>query len=379
MTSVAIIGAGPTGISALSVLSQSGLEITLIDPSPTWGTLSPFGDPLGPRCMSFNSSLLSTTRLLHSLEDTISSFKKIDDGLLSSNRLSRTKERPQGWNRGTGQWEHYRYTPENVGEILKGIGGVYMEETECFFNTKVVGIEINDEINDSRKSWKLTLKEVSDDSTYVCTFSHVISCIPAPNLTDLLTPLSSLILPHAFEVISKCSKEYITVYSTLLSIPKESEIFQPLLDKFKDKYCKTQGSSEGRLNSDIVEEIYIEEGDIYLLAVDSLTSSYINIIIHSKSDDSQFCQFFSKYLKTELTENFEIKSKQTFKQSPINEHPIQPLKPLKESACIALSEQPILLASGDWAIGRGCISDALSSGQKGGEMLLKLIDNNDEK
>ena len=34
-------------------------------------------------------------------------FRHTDDGLLSAGLLSRTRERPQGWNRGTGQWEHY--------------------------------------------------------------------------------------------------------------------------------------------------------------------------------------------------------------------------------------------------------------------------------
>ena len=52
---------------------------------------------------------------------------------------------------------------------------------------------------------------------------------------------------------------------------------------------------------------------------------------------------------------------------------LAPLSPLRERGCIVISERPLLVLCGDWAVGSGTMSGALISAQKTAQYVLSTI------
>ncbi|GMH69239.1 hypothetical protein TrST_g1106 [Triparma strigata] len=404
--SCAVIGGGPTGFSTLPLLTKRSLRVTLIESSSSLGSGTPFsGSPaLGARAMSFDSSHLPTSRLLHSLSSEVDGFSALDDGLLSAGLLSRTVERPQGWNRATGQWEHYTCDSRSIGTVLRGMGGLYFGDDdgdgdgtmddegsrspELLMGTKLVGME---RVGDC---WRLALlkEEGEEAGPFFRTFDSVILCVPAPSLTSLLDPISTLLLPHTLEVIKRCASKYVTRHSGLVSIPSSSPIHDALISKLKAPYCSSQGTHSGR-NEDGVDGVVHEldltnvSKSIKLISVVAANEQGLTIVLHSAPDvvldRDVISSFFDSFLKPQhptSPSNFTLQSSSTFTQYPANpSHPITPLSPLREHGCIPLSISPPLIAAGDWTRGTGVTQAAIESGGRAAETAIKIIDGEEIK
>ena len=70
---------------------------------------------LGAQALSFNGQNREAARALAALLGDGVDLRHVDDGLLSFGALSRTAERPQGWNPTSGQWEHFSVPPRAGG------------------------------------------------------------------------------------------------------------------------------------------------------------------------------------------------------------------------------------------------------------------------
>ena len=201
---VLVVGAGLTGAVTSAVLSEAGRKILLIDSKPI-GAGTPFSTeeksdvPLGSVICSFNISEACVQRrlglILRGLEGT--ELEHVDDGLLSKGRLSRTCERPQGWNRVTGQWEHYLFRADKF-DFAVVVRSVLRD---CDRTTVLTGYEVS-----SLEAVVPPAESLSERSTFVwrvglqgCTPNHspviyyetsaLILCLPAPAVKRLLFTL----------------------------------------------------------------------------------------------------------------------------------------------------------------------------------------------
>ena len=118
---ILIIGGGLSGLAASVELSlyknNKILNILLLEKSNELGYNSQFNTD-GAQVISLNvsESIIQSyvNKLVGMNYPDPTCLIHTDDGLLSAGRLSRTDERPQGWNRVTGQWEHYTLTNGDI-------------------------------------------------------------------------------------------------------------------------------------------------------------------------------------------------------------------------------------------------------------------------
>ena len=123
---VLIVGGGPAGCAAARQVRRlrPRAAIHVWEASETLGGgggLRAAAAPddrwfeLGAQALSFNGQNREAARALAALLGDGVDLRHVDDGLLSFGALSRTAERPQGWNPTSGQWEHFSVLPRAGG------------------------------------------------------------------------------------------------------------------------------------------------------------------------------------------------------------------------------------------------------------------------
>ena len=208
---VVIIGASFAGFSAAASLPKC--SISIVDKAHAVGEGSPFRSSassfsvssssrtnLGASIVSMN---ISEARLQNYLgkvmrsDETACILQHVDDGLLSKGKLSRTFDRPQGWNRVMGQWEHYFLATETCKEgkstgistFLTSLIG-QREDVSVITDREVIGIEdVGGEAVGKKKKWKVITQGCSEDSSSFpnsIEATTVIICTPAEESLRLL-------------------------------------------------------------------------------------------------------------------------------------------------------------------------------------------------
>ncbi|KAJ1461028.1 hypothetical protein M885DRAFT_508562 [Pelagophyceae sp. CCMP2097] len=114
---VLVVGCGVAGCAAAAALRDclgARLELRMVDAAAEAGgsLRSARGANVGAIAVSFDGADAAAAGALLRVA-ALCDLRHVDDGLRSYGALSRTDERPQGWNASTGQWEHFEALPTN--------------------------------------------------------------------------------------------------------------------------------------------------------------------------------------------------------------------------------------------------------------------------
>ena len=206
---VLIIGASFTGFSAAASLPSC--SVILIDKAHAVGEGSPFrSSPCSSSSSSLRTNLGAAVLSMNMSEAKVQSYigkitrsgeagtlEHVDDGLLSKGKLSRTSDRPQGWNRVFGQWEHYTLAATDmcstgkVSSVSQFLSSLVDDKPNVSIQSgrEAVSIEEIDVAPGKRRKWKVTIGEGSQDNP-VCVqtieATTVIICTPAAEALRLL-------------------------------------------------------------------------------------------------------------------------------------------------------------------------------------------------
>ena len=133
---VLVVGCGVSGLAvcaALRTLCGDTVEVVACDAALALGSAGSLRShrlelagagldcalevDVGALALSFDASLAAQAAALRTVASALpSTLRHADDGLLSYGALSRTLERPQGWNAATGRWEHFVAPSEPPGD-----------------------------------------------------------------------------------------------------------------------------------------------------------------------------------------------------------------------------------------------------------------------
>lgn len=209
---VVIIGASFAGLIAAASLPPS-CTVVLVEKASTLGAGTSFVCSsssgtrvhLGSAIMSMNISENAVQTCLGKLSrvEDGSLLGHLDDGLLSKGKLSRTFDRPQGWNRVFGQWEHYllatscsannegQEQDEPISKLLSSLVDE-KENVSVRCNVEAVSIEAMCAGAGERQRWKVILREGYQQYTAASMpveeieATTVIICTPAAQALKLL-------------------------------------------------------------------------------------------------------------------------------------------------------------------------------------------------
>ena len=382
---VAIIGGGLCGFSGIQKITERGVKVTIFEASPLVGEATPFGSKLGAQAMSFNSAEDRVNRVLNRLlRDYPDMLVHLDDGLLSAGILSRTLERPQGWNRSTGQWEHYALSQGTTFEcFLRAVGGA--ESYDVREGCKVEAIEQGE-----KGGWKLNVEngEVSGE------FDAVLIAIPARNAEKLLAVNSSRIWDeHVQDVLLSCANAYVERHTVLVSFSTESVACKVLLEKFRAVFCDSEGSHDGhkigqQLGMARELDVSSAKGSVALLSLSTVGDEVVEVIARGrkgveKTDLEAIVKFFEDWLGVTREEAARIKvvtERHYLQARPEVEYPNRPLEPLRERGCVICKADEedenvgSVVAAGDYAVGLGTVSSAISSGLRAADIINQSLE-----
>ena len=124
---VLVVGLGPAGCACAARLRQvfgARIELRCAEAGRSIGEKSGIrrlggtegseDADVGAQRVSIDGYDPASAHVLHDFLQHVPGLEHVDDGLLSYGSLARTSERPGGWNRATGQWEHFRIRGGNV-------------------------------------------------------------------------------------------------------------------------------------------------------------------------------------------------------------------------------------------------------------------------
>ncbi|GMI08419.1 hypothetical protein TrRE_jg5450 [Triparma retinervis] len=383
---IAIVGGGVCGFSAIGKLCCA--RVTIFEASPNLhGEATPFGSILGAQALSFNTAEDRINRVLNRiLREYPDMLVHLDDGLISAGILSRTSERPQGWNRSTGQWEHYALNEGTTSfqSLLRALAGgsesLYGVETGC----KVEAIEQGGK----KGTFQLVVNgEVRGD------FDAVLIAIPAKEAAELLQHSVALWDNHVLDVLLNCAKAYVKRHAVLVRFFRESEVGSKLLDKFRDIFCASEGSHDGhKIGQELggmARELDVasEKGSVALLSLTAVGDEVVEVTAHGKKGESIDFEAITKFLedwlciKREEVTKVQVVTERHYQQArPEVEFPNRPHAPLRERGCVICKANEgdenvgRVVAGGDFAVGLGVISSAISSGMRAAEIINKSLE-----
>ena len=284
------MGGGPCGWSALSTLISASLssvgavssrmKITILEQSLRLGAGTAFQSRLGAQAMSFNIAEPRMQAILNRIVAGMEalglckSFRHTDDGLLSAGLLSRTKERPQGWNRGTGQWEHYTLGDgKDFGSLMAALLGEGAGDGDRAFELRL-GCEARTlRRSVDRGGWLLTVFEGGSGNQEL-EFDAVILAVPAKRAAALLEGcIGQEWEEHAIDVIKRCASDYVRRHSVLLGLMRKGDACMGMLARFREIFCESEGTHDGRIGMDtdmameLDTEAVVPGGCVCLLSV----------------------------------------------------------------------------------------------------------------
>ena len=426
----AIVGSSFTGISCYRTLkklvmssslagniSHAGADIAstiVLEKGHVLGSRSPLNNISGANILSFNMDESSTQQGLRRLEDkTNPIIQLIDDGLLSHGMLSKTSERPTGWNRGTGQWQHYtkrKQLKDILSSLLTSnqgdVGDYIIDAEDIVCNKNVASIEYVLE----RECWRIKTNssdDMIDNSTEYFDSQALILAISPEDALSILqashSSLSTVVKATDFNIVltvlqSACNRR-ITRYATSIKIKRNSGFGAMVEAKFKEHYCNSASSTTSLQNGGVheLDVSQINSRDITLITkiIDPKNDGKegieeedkgidLHLSIHAlrrevlESKDA-LLEWFLRWtgLPSESTIDsysndltFDSEHISLFHQAPMGV--IAPLSPLRETGYIMLSEKPIMVLAGDYCINPPCVSSALLSGEKAAKAIVNL-------
>lgn len=420
-----MIGGSFTGIAAARYLSmqnddvagqQYGLDVHLFEQSTSLGSYTAFRqstlkteqedasacnsdndvkfdisssrlERVGAMMMSFNVSQSISNSWLHKFQHEYPELlsEVPIEGIEAS---SDPPERPQGWNRATGQWTHCR--PNVSIETVLGTMMSECKSVSVHTGCKIRGLEIvNSKESQACSEWRVALADGS-----VMEFEAIILALPVPHALPLLEPVRNLIDPTIHSVLQKCAARYKSQLGVSIPVAIPSSLHDTLQCKFERERRPTSSEIEnGKGERDACWQFEIP---LYMLGSKKVTLCVIQKQGHAEASRcamvAHLCGPYisveavvdilvndmAKYLSIEkdLVDGSLVKESiiaDDFLQTAVGE--FAPLSPLREQGYICSSTEPPLLLAGDWAsgLGSGCVSGALISGEKAAQGLYKLL------
>ena len=412
----AIVGCSFTGISCFRTLkklvasssSNADESMILFEKGNTLGEHSPLSYSSGANIFSFNIDEAYIQKILPILEDNSNCIKLIDDGLRSFGMLSRTNERPTGWNRVTGQWQHYRkrkcvkdtltsllsdcYGPfDNIICNRKIVSFEYVPERECWR----IKTDITDTLDNSLEYYQskvLVLAIPAEDTLSIlqASYSSLSTCMEIADLKRVLTALES-----------SCDRN-ITRYATCIRVNLDSNLGKAIEAKFKEHYCDSIctmreqnraladkvyeldvsqiGSKDITLITNIIDDVEYKTIEVRSEKIDQVLHLHLAVhalkreVLESRDELLTWLYLWTGLSNESLEDSdfldFDPGSIKVFHQPPMGV--TCPLSPLRESGYILISERPVLIAAGDFCVSPPCVSSALLSGEKAAKAVINL-------
>lgn len=404
--SYAIVGGSFTGISCyrtlMKILVSSGTDATrstvVFEKGRALGSASPLNSPNGANILSFNIDDTTTQQRLRLLEEDEHCVAAVDDGLLYSGMLSRTKERPTGWNRVIGQWQHYRKR-KPLKDILSSLLPDGNTATNCILcNKKVTSIEYVPD----RGCWRIHSDDESNLETFWDSQALVLALPPRDTLAILQVSQPSLTgvvkegdLDTTMSVLQAACDRCIKRYTRSIKVKRECSLGSAVEAKFKELYCDSASTREGNHRlGDMVYELDVSQSGSKEI---TLISNIVGVDVDSQQEDGTTLHLAIHALKEEVLSRdkllewlwlwtglhkesecevlpddlaFDSQDVHVFAQAPMGV--MAPLSPLRERGYILLSESPILALAGDYCISSSCVSSAMLSGDKTARAIVDL-------
>lgn len=381
---IAIVGGGPCSFACARSLLEANANVVIFERASRLGIGTPFGSSLGAQALSFNSAEERIGRGLNRLVKNNPGLLHLDDGLLSAGILSRTGERPQGWSRSTGQWEHYILAEGASFEtFLRALSGAESDRYEVKVGCEVVKVG-----KGQGGKWSVTFQQEGKDN--VGHFDGVVIAIPAKSTVKLLENSSSEQIwdEHVVKVIRRCSETYVRRHAVLLGLQRGGGVWEKLSERFREVFCGSEGSHGGHRVGigwgNLAKELNLEgcDGCVSLLSLCKLGEKVVEVVAHGvrgeELDNASMMQFLADWLSLKVEEEVHIIDSNYYEQAkPVVINPNRPLEPLRERGCVVCVAEDEdgntgrIVAAGDWAAGQGVLSNAISSGFRAAEIVGK--------
>jgi hypothetical protein len=408
MNEISIIGAGPSGLSCLLRLLEAQaidyINIRLFEKNENLGIGTPFHRTtveaqsgisieayICALALSMNSSQASLGKWVRLFQNALSEgiicIERTDDSTISRGYLCQTLERPQGWSRAYGQWDHY--VVNDTVNILQHIISSSNSAINIEFGHELISLELSTMLThdqDEIKAWKMIF---SNGETLI-TKSVVVS-LPIQSIYPIILPLSPHVIEERTErVLNRCYNNIICRRMLAVALDYYNELSSVLYDKFVKSFAKTTTIEECFQGSKIfeIDTSSIGYKTIQLLSLKYYRKGVFLLIAHFKpraiiSNDSSNKEEYLQQLIDFLDLNYSISRsllgmnvnmyntvfEESF-QSSIFEP--APLSPLREYGFVIACDDPLLILCGDWASGSGSISGAILSGEKAADFINTL-------
>lgn len=243
--------------------------------------------------------------------------------------------------------------------------------------------------------WSVTFKRAGE--TLVEVYDGLVLAVPASAALMLLENSASSCTvwdEHVVDIIKRCAESYVRRYAMLMKIPRTGKLCEKLFEKFKEVFCDSEGSHDGHQLAkewgNMARELDCEgvgNGHVALLALRSVGSDEAEFVVHGRVGEEVLgsetvTRFFEELLGEgkwgKVDNDIDIISNECYAQArPEVIYPNRPLFPLRERGCVVCvadaddGSAGRVVAAGDWAVGLGVLSSAISSGIRAADVLVK--------